>query len=120
MKLIVVTLLLVAPLFASQPDCKGNPKLIGSCYIVHGRITQGADTVRLWLWPVGTKRMLGVTGGPVPDDAEAPIYPSSLKFDANTNAIYGGFEVCPFTPERKGAIQMVCIESVSNPVVKRQ
>jgi hypothetical protein len=64
--------------------------------------------------------MLGLTGGPIPDDAEAPIYPSSLKCDANTDAIYGDFEVCTFTPERKGATQMVCIESASKIVVKRQ
>ena len=112
-------LVMVIPVFAAQPKCKGNPKVIGACYSVHGRLTRGADTVGLWLWPVGTKRMLGITSGPTLDDADAPIWPSNLKFNSGNEAIYGDFEVCPFTPERKGAMQMVCIESASNLVVER-
>ena len=54
--------------------------------------------------------MLGVTGGPILDDAIAPIYPQNLRFDSD-EPIFGDFEVCPFTPERKGAMQLVCIES---------
>jgi hypothetical protein len=76
--------------------------------------------VRLWLWPVGTKRMLGVTAGPILDDADEPIRPPNLKFNPGDESIYGDFEVCPFTPERKGQMQFVCIESASHLVVKRQ
>ncbi|HZP23997.1 MAG TPA: hypothetical protein VFB04_11150 [Terriglobales bacterium] len=106
------------PTIAAQPKCKGNSEVMAACYTVHGRLQLGADTVRLWLWPVGTKRYLGVTGGPVLDDAVAPIYPQNIKFDSNTEAIFGDFEVCPFTPERKGAMRLVCIESASHLVVK--
>jgi hypothetical protein len=119
MKRILVMLLIAVPVFAAQPKCKENPKIIGACYSVHGRVTLGADTVRLWLWPVGTNRMLGVTAGPTPDDADDPIYPQSLKFNSGDEAIYGDFEVCPFTLERKGAMQLVCIETASNLIVKR-
>jgi len=107
------------PAIAAQPKCKGNPQVIAACYSIHGRLRLGADTVRLWLWPVGTKRFLGVTGGPVLDDAIAPIYPQSIKFDSDTEAIFGDFEVCPFTPEKEGAMRLVCIESASHLVVKR-
>ncbi len=69
--------------------------------------------MRLWLWPVGTKRMLGVTSGPRLDDADDPIRPPNLKFDHSYKPIYGDFEVCPLTPERKGEMQSVCIESAS-------
>ena len=119
MNRLFVALLLVVPMVASQPKCKANPKVIGACYVVHGRLSLGADTVTLRLWPVGTKRMLGITGGTVPDDAVAPIYPSDLKLLSETEEIYGDFEVCPFTPERKGAMQIVCIESASHIVVKK-
>src|SRR5664279_1330199 len=113
MKRVIVTLLLSAPLLASQPVCKPNPKVIGACYVVHGRLGLGGDTVTLRLWPVGTKRMLGATGGSVPDDAVDPICPSGLKLPSESEVIYGDFEVCPFTQDRKGAMQMVCIESAS-------
>ncbi len=108
------------PGFAATPKCKDNPKIVGACYSVHGRLSRGADTVILRLWPAGTKRMLGVTGGPTLDDADAPIWPQSLKFTSGDEDIYGDFEVCPFTPERKGAMQFVCIESASHVVIKRQ
>jgi hypothetical protein len=120
MKWLFVLLVMVIPAFAALPKCKGNPKVIDACYSVHGRLTRGADTVGLWLWPVGTKRMMGVTAGPKLDDADDPIWPQNLKFDHGDEAIYGDFEVCPFTPERKGEMQLVCIESASHVVVKRE
>lgn len=117
--LLVIVVLAFSPKFASASKCKGNPKVIGACYVVHGRLSRGADTVRLWLWPVGTKRMLGVTGGPTLDDADAPIWPQSIQFTSGNEEVYADFEVCPFTPERKGAMQFVCIESASHIVIKQ-
>jgi hypothetical protein len=105
---------------AATPKCKGNAKVVGACYSLHGRLSQGVDTVRLWLWPVGTKRMLGVTGGPTLDDADAPIWPQNLKFTSADEDIYADFEVCPFTPGREGAMQLVCIESASHVVLEHQ
>jgi hypothetical protein len=64
--------------------------------------------------------MLGVTAGPKADDADDPICPPELmKFSPDVEGVYGEFEVCPFTPERKGEMQMVCVESASNLSVKR-
>jgi hypothetical protein len=118
--LVFMTLLVAIPAFAAPPPkCKGNPKVIGACYSVHGRLSRGADTVILRLWPVGTKRILGITGGPTLADADAAIWPQNLKFPFGDEDIYGDFEVCPFTPERKGVMQFVCIESASHLVVKR-
>ena len=107
------------PAFTATAKCKGNPKVVGACYTVHGRLSPGADTVTVRLWPVGTTRMLGVPAGPIPDDADAPITPKNLTFTPADCPIYGDFEVCPFTPERKGAMQMVCIESANHLVMKR-
>lgn len=87
--------------------------------MVHGKLIRGADTVELRLWPVGTKRMLGVADGPLINDAEDPIYPASLRLPSDTADVYGDFEVCPFTKEKPGAMRLVCIESAANIVVKR-
>jgi hypothetical protein len=107
---------IATPGFA-QSKCKGNPKVVDACYSVHGRLSQGADSVALWLWPVGTKRMLGVSAGPRIEDAEDPIWPHGLKLPPD-GEIYADFEVCPFTPERKGEMRLVCIESASHVVVR--
>jgi hypothetical protein len=107
MRSIALMLAFAIPALAAQPKCKENPQVIAACYTVHGRLQLGAGTVRMWLWPDGTKRMLGVTGGPVLDDAIPPISPDNLRFDSDIEAIYGDFEVCPFTPEKEGTMRLV-------------
>ena len=54
------------------------------------------------------------------DDANDGIWPQNREFEHGDEDIYGDFEVYPFTPERKGEMQLVCIESASHVVVKRQ
>jgi len=103
---------------ASPPKCKENPKIVAACFTIHGRLSSGADTIQLRLWPIGTKRMLGVSDGPAINDAERPIYPKALTFPNGNETIYGDFEVCPFTPKRDGEMQFVCIESASHVIVK--
>jgi hypothetical protein len=98
---------------APPPPCKNSQKLVGACYVVHGRATYGNGTPALRIWPVGTKRMLGVTADKIADDADDPIVPKQLAFDPAKKA-FGDFEVCPFTPERSGVMQMVCVEAVKN------
>jgi hypothetical protein len=104
---------------ASAPKCKGNTKIVAACFAVHGRMTSGADTIELRLWPIGTKRMLGVSNGPAINDAEHPVYPKTIRLPNGDERIFGDFEVCPFTPKREGEMQFVCIESASHVVVKR-
>jgi hypothetical protein len=94
--------------------CKGSLKLVGACYMVHGRATYGPGTPALRIWPVGTHRMLGITAGRVADDADAPIIPQNFVIESGKREAWGDFEVCPFTPERTGAMQMVCVESVKH------
>lgn len=96
------------------PPCKGSPKLVGACYTVHGRATYGPGTPALRIWPVGTRRMLGVTAGKVADDADEPIVPKNFVIETGKREAWGDFEVCPFTPERTGTMQMVCVESVQH------
>ena len=102
---------------AGPSNCKGNPALVGACYVVHGRATYGNGTQSLRIWPVGTKRMLGVTSGQFADDAEDPTIPDNLHFDPSQK-VFGDFEVCPFTPEKSGRMRMVCIQSARNLSIK--
>jgi hypothetical protein len=120
--LVVASFLLLQPprgFSEGNPKCEENPRVVGACYSVHGRLSPGADTIELRLWPIGTHRMLGVSDGPAINDAENPIYPQNIIFRHGDETIYGDFEVCPFTPEREGRMQFVCIESATHLVVKR-
>ena len=47
---LLLMIAIATPGFA-QSKCKGNPKVVDACYSVHGRLSQGADSVALWLWP---------------------------------------------------------------------
>jgi hypothetical protein len=114
------------PKASAKPSvCKGNPDVVGSCFRVHGRAFIALGTPPHRIWPVGTKRILGITGSAAANDAEAPIAPRHLlaAFHLSRNnpygdLVYGDFEVCPFTPERRGEMQMVCVESAEHLVVK--
>jgi len=119
-KVFAALILFAIPIFGQARKCENHPKVIGACYVVHGRATYGPGTPALRIWPIGTKRMLGVTAGPVADDADDPIAPSNmLRFTSDVEAIFGDFEVCPFTPDRNGHMQMVCVQSATKLVIKR-
>jgi hypothetical protein len=115
---LVACLSFALPCSSQTRQCKANPKIVAACYVVHGRATNGPGTPALRIWPVGTKRMFGVTAGPVADDADDPICPANmLRFSSGSERIFGDFEICPFTTERRGAMQMVCVESAKHLVV---
>jgi hypothetical protein len=54
----------------------------------------------------------------------APGYrnvPENIEQQLNQDvALFGDYVVCPFTPQRPAAMQMVCIESVKNVVVRKR
>lgn len=101
-----------------QRECKENPKIVAECFSVHARANLGADSVPIYLWPVATKRRLGVTGGPTLNDSVEPIYPKNLQFNSSGDSIFGDFVVCPFTREKKDHLRLVCIEFATHLVTK--
>lgn len=104
------------PLRAAEPACIDHPKRVGECRAVHGRLSywNGAPTPRIW--PVGTKRMLGVTSewdGSLPAGLEAVMSP-----DIN---LYGDFWVCTlFDPPADGVMERVCVYSWRNLVEEQR
>jgi hypothetical protein len=100
---------------AERQPCKDDPRVIEQCFTVHGRLTVHAN-MRPYLWPVGTKRLLGIAdlNGTIimPRELEA-AFASDLNREAS-----GDFEVCPFTRETAGRLRLVCIESVSRLVLR--
>jgi hypothetical protein len=91
-----------------QP-CKSDPDIVDACFTVHGRLRAGNGTPTLRIWRVGTKRILGVH-----DD----IIPENLAVGWDVEA-YGDYLVCPFTKQRPGEMQMVCVESAQHVVPQR-
>jgi hypothetical protein len=94
--------------------CREDPGIVDKCFTIHGRIQYGNGTPGLRIWRVGTDRMLGVF------DPESEIIPDNLseKLTGYEVAVFGDFEVCPFTKRRQGEMQMVCVESASHLVTK--
>jgi hypothetical protein len=102
----------------ADQTCAANPHLVGACFAFHGSLRpyNGNPTYRIWR--VGTKRLLGVLCD------ENPIVPANLKsiLSEGLNASWsrdfiGDYEVCPFTVEKPGWMQFVCVEKVTNLVV---
>ena len=106
--------LLLALTITSAPasQCKANPQLAGPCFVVHGRLRAYNGNPTFRIWRIGTGRLLGVTGA---QPGEDPIMPTKLGCDFDHD-VYADFEVCPFTQEKPGVMQRVCIESAQNRV----
>ncbi len=110
----------MSPPLQAQKSCREHPQLIGKCFNVRGRLSvyNGAPAVRLW--HIGTRRVLGISE----QRFSLPGYrnlPEDLSQKLNgENSIIGNFLVCPFTPAKPREMQLVCIESAKDVVVKKR
>jgi len=97
-----------------RAGCRRNPEIVDTCRTIHGRLFISNGTPSMRIWPVGTNRILGVT------PSENEIVPEIIKQHVNFNTrLYGDFEVCPFTKEKPGEMQIVCVEAASKLVGER-
>ena len=92
--------------------CKGDPDLTGACFTVHGRLSAWNGTPTYRIWRIGTKRILGVSNDILPESVAA-----KMGWDVEA---YGDFLVCPFSRERAGSMQRVCVESARNVKYQRR
>ena len=102
-----------------EKPCRAQPSLVDKCFFVQGRLSlyNGNPTIRLWR--AGTRRILGVSSSyaqegytSIPEDLEK-------KLDWETE-VWGNFYVCPFTRQKPKEMQMICIESGKNIVVRKR
>ncbi len=87
---------------------------------MHGRLSTYNGNPAVRLWRIGTRRVLGVSDQRF-SLAEYRNLPEGLTKQLNgENEIIGDFVVCPFTPAKPREMQLVCIESAKNFVVKKR
>ena len=109
----------MSPSVLVEKSCRDHPQLVGECFNVHGRLSIHNGNPAVRLWNLRTRRMLGVSD----QRFSIPGYlnlPEDLakQLDGNSN-IYGDFLVCPFTRPRPREMQLMCIESAKNVVIKK-
>jgi hypothetical protein len=112
---LVPVLLLWSAAAAATERCVQRPDLVGHCFSVRGRaaLYNGTPTVRIWR--VGTTRLLGVSArGCVASECETAAVPAAIRGILDWDRpVFGDFVVCPFTRQRPGAMQFVCVDSVT-------
>jgi len=93
--------------------CRARTDIVAPCFEVRGRLSfwNGAPSARIW--PVGSKRMLGV---------HADVLPPALaaKKDGFDTELWALFTVCPLTRSQPQHMQFVCIESWRNLSVRQR
>ena len=114
MRLLLLTLLACCgQAIARQPidmvmGCKSNPQLVGTCFVVRGRLSAYNGNPTFRIFRAGTSRILGV----VPSEDPRSL-PAELRGVASfEHDVFGTFTVCPFTPSKPGVMQFVCVEAV--------
>jgi hypothetical protein len=108
--LVEIALVIVTVAGPTQPACQSHRHLVGQCVLVRGRLRTYNGNPTFRIWPVGCKRLLGVTGA---HPGEAPIMPGDLDASFERD-VYADFTACPFTKRVSGVMQRVCIESATN------
>ena len=95
------------------PSCRTRPDLVGRCFNVRGRLSVYNGTPSIRLWPIGSKRMLGVLD---PEDISSvpgrPVLPDNIKQKLDWNKdVFGDFFVCPLSRKQPGRMQTICLDS---------
>ena len=98
-------------------QCKGNPKVIGECFVVHGRLARYFNS-QVKLWPVGSKHLMHL--GPLNYEyTPFPKYMADLFFEiqGTPSRLFGDYLVCPFSEMDENSGQSICIESATKLVL---
>jgi len=109
-----------AAIKSEEKSCRQHPQLAGKCFTVQGRLSvyNGAPAMRIW--KVGTRRMLGISEQRFAVEGYRNV-PETIQNQLNQDVeIFGDFLVCPFTRQKAGEMQMVCVEEGKNLKVKKR
>lgn len=104
-----VLLLLPWPTAWSAEQCAAHEKIVGDCWELRGRIQLYDSPPIIRMWVVGSDRLLGLK------PEQAPLMPDKVRKHLRSNvAIFADYRVCPFTAEKPGLMQMVCVDSAQH------
>jgi hypothetical protein len=125
MRTVTVILLLLGAV-AATPDnlgavtqidpkecCRTNHALVGPCFEVDGRAFAANGTPSFRIAVKDTKRILGVL--PSENEIVPACFRENVTFEQD---LIGHFTVCPFSPEKAGAMRSVCVEDVREAVTR--
>lgn len=116
MKSIVLATLAALPVTVQSVEpyaCATDPELVAPCFELRGRLSFWNGTPSARIWRVGTKRMLGVHADRLPPELGSKV----MGFDTE---IWGHYTVCPYTSERPGHMQFVCIEAWRDILIRKR
>ncbi len=86
---------------------------------LRGRLSLHNGTPSRRIWPVGSRRLLGISEArfALPGYANLPpdLVDELAGFD---NEMFADFLVCPFTDDRLGVMRLVCVEAAKNIFVR--
>ena len=119
-----LTLLFVATCNSDEtPDkrsCKEHPMLSGPCFKVRGRMSFFNGNPSLRIWPIGTKRMLGISEGRFYLKGYVNVPQDLVGRLSWETAMFADFTVCPFTDDKPGEMRLICVESADNISIKER
>jgi hypothetical protein len=100
-------------------SCRQHAQISGQCFNLRGRLSYYNGTPSRRIWPMGSRRLLGISEGrfALPGYANLPpeLVDELTGFD---NEIFADFLVCPFTNDRLGVMRLVCVEAATNIFVR--
>jgi len=108
------------PVATEEKPCRSHPQLVGRCFSLRGRLSVYNGSPALRIRRVGTRRILGISEQRFSVAGYRNV-PANVANQINQDvAILGDFLVCPFTPSRPREMQLVCIDTAKNLVIKKQ
>jgi hypothetical protein len=115
---LILAIFFATALHAQQNrSCKDDPKIVGQCFKIHGRVRIG-NGIGMTIWRIGTDRILAV--GDVDIIIPRNLSDAFGKDNTYDRDVFGNFEVCPLTKSKEGEMQWVCVESASRLVVRER
>jgi hypothetical protein len=102
-----------------KKTCKEHPMLSGPCYKVRGRMSLSNGTPSVRIWPVRTKRILGISEGRFYVEGYSNVPEELVRQLTWENAMFADFIVCPFTDDKPGVMKLVCVESAENIEIRK-
>jgi hypothetical protein len=113
----VAALLVASSAIAAENLCESDKRVVASCFDVHGRLRINAN-LRLYMWPVGTDRMLTVHYANDRPEADPPLPAKVAEIMKPGADVFADYRVCPMTRYEPGKRQTVCVSSASRIVIR--